>query len=229
MNNTPSDHKNHPAILRLIEGNRRFTSGLRSVDSMMAHIKMAELAGNGQKPFAVVLTCSDSRSPAELIFDQGLGDLFVVRVAGNVVAPSLLASIEFAVANFGSSAIVVLGHTLCGAVSATIKHTIDSSQPLPSSHLEELVGRIRPAIEATERKHPISHPGFLQHATLENIDRSTRLILEQSEIVRELVSQGKLIVVGALLDIASGRVDFLQDSQALTQSQIQKDSGHLSA
>ncbi len=223
MNNT----SDHPAIRRLIEGNRRFTSGLRSVEPMMAHLRMAELAANGQKPFAVVLTCSDSRSPVELIFDQGLGDLFVVRVAGNVVAPSLLASIEFAVANFGSSAIVVLGHTLCGAVNATIKHSIDPSQPLPSPHLEELVGRIRPAIESAEREHPISHPGFLHHATLENIDRSARLILEQSRIVRELVAQGKLTVVGALLDIASGRVDFLQDAH--NQIQNRKETAHVSA
>jgi carbonic anhydrase len=202
----------HPAITRLIEGNRRFTSGLRSVEPMMAHLKTAQLAANGQKPFAVILTCSDSRSPVEMIFDQGLGDLFVVRVAGNVVAPSLLASIEFAVANFGSSAIVVLGHTLCGAVNATIQHAIDSSQPLPSPHLEELVGRIRPAVETAERDHPIGHPGFLQHATLANIERSRALILEQSRIVRELVAQGKLTVTGALLDIASGRVNFLGEN-----------------
>ena len=197
------------AIDRLMQGNQRFVSGLRSVEPMMAHLKMAELAANGQKPFAVVLTCSDSRSPVEMIFDQGLGELFVVRVAGNVVAPSLLASMEFAVANFGSSAIVVLGHSLCGAVNATVSHAKNPTQPLPSPHLEELVGRIRPAVEFTQREHSRDSQDFLHHATLANIQRSKSLILEQSRIVREAVNQGKLVVEGALLDIATGQVKFL--------------------
>lgn len=209
--NIPTPTTPRQAIERLIEGNRRFTSGIRSVETMLGHAKMADLAAKGQRPFAVVLTCSDSRSPVEMIFDQGLGDLFVVRVAGNVVAPSLLASMEFAVANFGSQTILVLGHTLCGAVNATVKHTLDPSSPLPSPHLEELVGRIRPAVEATERgkhgKDPTS-PEFLHHATLANIQRSKGLILEQSRIIRELVEKGKLSVEGAILDISNGKVDF---------------------
>ena len=140
------------AIQRLQEGNNRFTSGLKSVDSLLAYSKMAELAEKGQTPFAIVLTCSDSRSPVEMIFDEGLGDLFVVRVAGNVVAPSLLASMEFAVANFHSSVIVVLGHTKCGAVDACLKHVQNPTEELPSPHLEELIGRIRPAVERTMRR-----------------------------------------------------------------------------
>lgn len=207
--NTPTNPQQ--AIERLIEGNQRFTSGIRSVETMLGHTKMADLAAKGQKPFAVILTCSDSRSPVEMIFDQGLGDLFVVRVAGNVVAPSLLASMEFAVANFGCQTIVVLGHTLCGAVNATVKHTIDPSTPLPSPHLEELVGRIRPAVEATERgkhgKDP-SHPDFLHAATLANIKRSQELIFEQSRIIRDLVEKKSLSVEGAILDISNGKVTF---------------------
>jgi carbonic anhydrase len=211
MKNTGLNNEVTPqlAIERLKEGNNRFTSGLRSVEHMLGHLKMADLAENGQKPFAVILTCSDSRSPVELIFDQGLGELFVVRVAGNVVAPSLLASIEFAVANFGSATVVVLGHTLCGAVKATMQHTLNSSDPLPSPHLEELVGRIRPAVKAAERDFQINHPEFLNHATLSNIRRSKELILEQSKIVRDLVESKKLTVVGALLDISTGKVRFL--------------------
>jgi len=198
------------AIERLQEGNLRFTSGLRSVEPMMAHLKMAELAAKGQKPFAIVLTCSDSRSPVEMIFDQGLGDLFVVRVAGNVVAPSLLASMEFAVANFGSSAIVVLGHSLCGAVKATIGHCQTPTTPLPSPHLEELVGRIRPAVEFTQRERELnSSDDFLHHATVANINRSKGLILEQSGIIRSQYEAGNLAIEGALLDIASGKVKFL--------------------
>ncbi len=191
------------ALQRLMEGNKRFTSGIRS-SQPMGHLQMAELATKGQKPFAVVLTCSDSRCPAELIFDQGIGDLFVIRVAGNVVAPSLLASIEFAVANFGSAIIMVLGHTLCGAVSATAEHCKNPSHPLPSVHLEELVGRIRPALETVSV--PLKDKNFLHQATLANIHRSVRLIDEQSTIVRELVKSKKLSIIGAILDISSGTV-----------------------
>jgi carbonic anhydrase len=198
------------ALERLIEGNRRFTTGMRSVEPLLSHMKMADLAKNGQKPFAIVLTCSDSRSPAEMIFDQGLGDLFVVRVAGNVVAPSLLASIEFAAANFGSPIIVVLGHSLCGAVNATIQHTKNPTNPLPSPHLEELVGRIRPAVEGTLRECSIDHPELLQRSTSENVKRSIRLIESQSEIVKNLIQSGKLAIRGAVLDIATGNVEMMK-------------------
>jgi carbonic anhydrase len=197
------------AIQRLVEGNERFTSGLRSVEPLLAHTKMAELAKNGQKPFAIILTCSDSRSPVELIFDQGVGELFVVRVAGNIVAPSLLASIEFAAANFGSSTILVLGHSLCGAVKATIEHHKEPSKALPSSHLEELVGLIRPAIERTTLECPVEHEHFLARSTVENVRRSMRLIQEQSAIVRGLLEQGQLSVEGAVLNIETGKVEFL--------------------
>ena len=200
------------AIQRLIDGNLRFVNGVRSVDTLLAHTKMAELATKGQNPFAVVLTCSDSRSPAEIIFDQGLGDLFVVRVAGNVVAPSLLASIEFAVSNLGSSAIVVLGHSLCGAIQATIQHLHGPGSELPSPHLEELIGRIRPAVKAAEKGHNPQADDFVHHATLANIERSRRLILEQSKIIRDYHDQGKVSIEGALLDIATGKVAFLGDS-----------------
>lgn len=211
MNNKTTDPKVSPfqAIERLKEGNLRFTSGVRAVEPLLSHLRMRELAEKGQKPFAIVLTCSDSRSPVEMIFDQGLGDLFVVRVAGNVVAPSLLASIEFAAANFGSSAVVVLGHTLCGAVNATISHVRDSSKPLPSPHLEELVARIRPAVDRTSQGCKIDDPNFLNLSTRENVFRSMRLIQEQSLIIRTLISSGSLSLHGAILDIATGKVEFI--------------------
>ena len=205
MNNT----KPTEAIQRLIDGNRRFVSGVRSVEPMLSHLKMADLALNGQKPFAIILTCSDSRSPAEMIFDQGLGDLFVVRVAGNVVAPSLLASIEFAAENFGSAAVIVLGHTQCGAVTATIKHTETPNVPLPSPHLEELISRVRPAVETTVRPHQCTDREFLDRATENNVFRSCNLILEQSKLVSNRVKAGKLSVVGAILDISTGVVKFI--------------------
>ena len=202
MNSKTTHEKLSPqqAIERLKEGNLRFTSGVRAVEPLLSHLRMRELAEKGQKPFAIVLTCSDSRSPVEMIFDQGLGDLFVVRVAGNVVAPSLLASVEFAAANFGSSAVVVLGHTRCG----------DPSKPLPSLHLEELVARIRPAVDRTSRECKIDDPDFLNLSTRENVLRSMRLIQEQSQIVRNLVTGGNITLHGAILDIATGKVEFIE-------------------
>ncbi len=214
-----SEQPSPSAALELLEeGNRRFITGVRSVEPLLSHLKMQELAEIGQRPFAVVLTCSDSRSPAELIFDQGLGDLFVVRVAGNVVAPSLLASIEFATSNFGSPIVLVLGHTKCGAVSATIEHKKEPHVLLPSIHLEELIGRIMPAIEATQRKCAMDTPGFTDKAVIENIRRSCRIIVEQSMIVRDLVATGKLSVQGAILDINTGIVRFLKDESFKSSS-----------
>ncbi len=212
MNTTHSDTSAltpKAAIERLMEGNRRFTAGVRAVEPLLSHMRMRDLAEKGQKPFAIVLTCSDSRSPAEMIFDQGLGDLFVVRVAGNVIAPSLLASIEFAAANFGSATVLVLGHTQCGAVNATIQHTRNPANPLPSPHLEELVGRIRPAVDHTLKDCSSEHPDLLKNSTIENVKRSMRLIESQSEIIRYLVQAGKISVRGAVLDISTGQVELL--------------------
>lgn len=212
MKNTDIEHTNNPdqALQRLLEGNERFVSGIRSVEPMYSYKKMGELAQKGQKPFAIVLTCSDSRSPVEMIFDQGVGEVFVVRVAGNVVAPSLLASIEFAAANFGSSLILVMGHTLCGAVNATLQHVQNPANVLPSPHLEELVARIRPAVEISiDRNKGNSNEKLVDDCTVENVKRSVNLIVEQSLIVRSLMDHGKIKIKGALLDIATGKVNIL--------------------
>lgn len=195
------------AKARLVEGNKRFTSGER-LEPQLSHLKLAELAKKGQKPFAIVLTCSDSRSPAELIFDQGLGDLFVVRVAGNVVAASLLASIEFAASNFESAVIVVLGHTQCGAVHMSLQHYQNPTIPLPSSHLEELEGRIRPAVEILDLEEDFEIAAVLDLAVKENVLRSMRLIKEQSTIIRDLLSKKKISIEGAILDVLTGKVQF---------------------
>ena len=203
------------ALNRLIEGNQRFINGIRSVEPMYSHLKMAELSENGQKPFVIVLTCSDSRSPVEMIFDQGVGEVFVVRVAGNVVAPSLLASIEFAAANFGSPLIVVMGHSKCGAVNATLGHVQAPQNALPSVHLEELVSRIRPAVEKTISNHPSkSGPELVELCTAENVRRSIEIIYDQSKIVRDLVAASKVKIEGAVLDIKTGKVQFLSEKLA---------------
>ncbi len=212
MNNLSTDKNYSPeqALQTLKEGNQRFTNGTRAVESMLSHLKMADLADRGQKPFAIVLTCSDSRSPVEMIFDQGLGDVFVVRVAGNVIAPSLLASIEFAAANFGSPLILVMGHTQCGAVNGTYKHVKNPGDALPSIHLEELISRIRPAVERTMAiSKETNESNLVELCSIENVKRSMAIITEQSAIVRNLLDQKKVMLVGSVLNIKSGKVDFL--------------------
>ena len=204
------------ALKTLLDGNERFISGVRSIEPMFSHQKMGRLSEEGQKPFAIVLTCSDSRSPVEMIFDQGIGEVFVVRVAGNVVAPSLLASIEFAAANFGSCLILVMGHTKCGAVHAAYHHTKSPNNILPSVHLEELVSRIRPAVELTlSKKSSALDAEQVELCAIENVKRSVNLILEQSSIVSSLVKQGKVKIEGAILDISTGQVGVLGLKPAL--------------
>lgn len=201
------------ALTRLMEGNERFVNGLRSVAPLFSHLRMEELSKNGQKPFAIVLTCSDSRSPVEMIFDQGLGDVFVVRVAGNVVAPSLLASIEFAAVNFGSPLILVMGHTQCGAVKATIQMCQNSKQKAPSVNLEELISRIRPSVEKVKSNQGVlSDETMLKQCTHENIRHSMIQIVEQSPLIRDLIHQGKVEIRGAELNISSGKVHLIGES-----------------
>src|SRR6266567_7161842 len=133
------------ALQRLREGNRRFVSGVRSLDAMLSHTRRAELASE-QQAFAIVLGCSDSRVPAEVVFDQGLGDLFVIRVAGNIVAPSQVGSVEFAAEQFGTRLVVVLGHSRCGAIAATLEVLERRAGPA-SRNLMSIVDRVRPSVE----------------------------------------------------------------------------------
>ncbi len=209
------------ALKRLMDGNERFINGVRSVEPLFSHKKMAELSEKGQKPFVIVLTCSDSRSPVEMIFDQGIGEVFVVRVAGNVVAPSLLASMEFAAANFGSCLLLVMGHTKCGAVNATIQHCINPAEALPSVHLEELVSRIRPAVEKVASQFGyIKNPNMLELCSVENVKRSISLIQDQSTIIRNLVQEGKLLIEGAILDISTGKVNLLPVQENIIKDEL---------
>lgn len=222
MKTTQSSPKNATeALTRLMEGNQRFVNGLRSIDPLFSHLKMEELSKNGQKPFVIVLTCSDSRSPVEMIFDQGLGDVFVVRVAGNVVAPSLLASIEFAAVNFGSPLILVMGHTKCGAVNATIQLCLNPKQKAPSVNLEELISRIRPSVEKVKSNHgKLSDEVMLKQCTHENIRHSMSQIVEQSPLIRDLIQQGKVEIKGAELDIGTGKVQMI--GETISNGKIEK-------
>ncbi len=195
------------ALKRLQEGNRRFVSDVRSHDGLTSRTRRGELAA-GQEPFAIILGCSDSRVPAELVFDQGLGDLFVIRVAGNIVASSQVGSVEFAAARFGTRLVVVLGHSRCGAVLATLE---ELQQPTEnqSRNLRSIVDRIRPSVEAllvTELRHdPVA---LVRHAVRANIRVSTNHLRHGSEILEQLIQTDALLVVGAEYSLDTGVVEF---------------------
>lgn len=194
------------ALERLRDGNRRYTSG-EQIRTDVAHNRISELA-SGQAPFAIVLGCSDSRVPAELVFAQGLGDLFVIRVAGNIVAPSQIGSIEFAAAQFGTPLVVILGHSHCGAVGATLEQMQKSSEG-QSPNLQAIVSRIRPGLEDVIAGADGQDPERLMQAAVRaNVEASIRQLREGSQIVRELLETGGLRVVGAEYDLGSGAVDF---------------------
>ena len=194
------------ALERLREGNRRFASGVRSGELATSETRRRELATN-QEPFAIILGCSDSRVPAEIIFDQGLGDLFVIRVAGNIVASSQIASVEFAAARFGTPLVVVLGHSRCGAVLATLEELMRPGQH--SRNLRSIVDRIRPSVEAllaTELKNDVDH--LVRQAVRSNVRASANHLRHGSEILEPLIQVGRLLVVGAEYSLETGIVDF---------------------
>lgn len=197
------------AIERLKEGNQRFVSGVRSIDAIVKQMQRHNLV-DCQDPFAIILGCSDSRVPAEIVFDQGLGDLFVIRVAGNIVAPSQVGSIEFAVEHFGTPLVVVLGHTNCGAVMATIKELTDPA-PLKSHHVSSIVNRIRPAVEPlfeTELRN--DEKKLLASCTHANIMASTNQLRHGSQMLEEFIDAGELTIVGAEYSLETGVVEFLE-------------------
>lgn len=195
------------ALERLRDGNQRFVSNVRSLDALLTYTKRTELA-MGQQPFAIILGCSDSRVPAEIVFDQGLGDLFVIRVAGNIVAPSQVGSVEFAVAHFGTRLVVVLGHTQCSAVLTTIEE-INRPTEDQSSNLRSIVNRIRPSIEEMldpSVKYNIND--LARRAVRANIRASVNHLRHGSQIIEQLIQQNGLAVVGAEYSLETGIVDF---------------------
>jgi carbonic anhydrase len=195
------------ALERLREGNRRFVAnaGLRQTAAHLPH--PGELA-SGQTPFAIVLGCSDSRVPAEIVFHQGLGDLFVIRVAGNIVAPSQVGSVEFAAERFGTRLVVVLGHSTCGAILATLE---ELSRPggAQSPNLRSIVDRIRPAVEGllgTELRHDAE--ALVRQAVRANIRASANHLRHGSQILEDLILREGLLVAGAEYALETGVVDF---------------------
>lgn len=174
---------------------------------MPSQTRRTELAA-GQEPFAIILGCSDSRVPAEIVFDQGLGDLFVIRVAGNIVASSQVGSVEFAAARFGTRLVVVLGHSQCGAILATLEE-LQLATGSQSRNLRSIVDRIRPSVEAllaTDLKH--NPENLMQHAVRANIRVSANHLRHGSEVLEEFIQRNQLLVVGAEYSLETGIVDF---------------------
>ena len=195
------------ALDRLREGNRRFVSGVRSLDTLMSQTRRSELLAS-QAPFAVVLGCSDSRVPVEMIFDHGLGDLFVIRVAGNVCAPSQVGSVEFAAERFGTRLVVVLGHTRCGAVQATLEE-LQRPTENQSRNLRSIVDRIRPSVEgllATELRH--DKDALALQSIRANVRVSANHLRHGSDVLEQLIQKDGLLIVGAEYSLETGEVDF---------------------
>jgi carbonic anhydrase len=195
---------------RLREGNRRFVSGARSHDTLTSRARRDELA-TGQEPFAIILGCSDSRVPAEIVFDQGLGDLFVSRVAGNIVASSQVGSVEFAAARFGTRLVVVLGHSRCGVILASLEELQQPSHS-QSRNLRSIVDRVRPSVEAllaTELRH--DPDALVRQAVRANIRVSASHLRHGSELLEQLVQNDGLLVVGAEYSLETGVVDFFDN------------------
>ncbi|NNE62737.1 MAG: carbonic anhydrase [Gammaproteobacteria bacterium] len=198
------------ALQRLKEGNQRFASGARNVGTMVRQFHRAEIV-EAQAPFAIILGCSDSRVPAEIVFDQGLGDLFVIRVAGNIVAPSQVGSIEFAVEQFGTPLVVVLGHSMCGAVRATLDEMAKTSDP-SSSNVLSIVNRIRPTIEILQLTELRDDPEqLLKTAIRANILASTNHLRHGSQMLEQLVQDEALTIVGAEYSLETGLVEFMSN------------------
>lgn len=191
------------ALKILEEGNKRFVQNLKVNRNLLEQVNTTR---DGQWPFAVILSCIDSRTSAELIFDQGLGDIFSVRIAGNVINDDILGSMEFACKIAGSKFILVLGHTKCGAVKGACDH-------VEMGHLSKLLAKIQPAVQAektTTENRTSSNAQFVENVAMINVMRNVKEILNRSSIIREMVEEGKIGIGGAMYDVASGNVIFME-------------------
>ncbi len=184
----------------LVEGNKRFVGNLNSDHD---HLEMINETREGQYPFAVILSCMDSRTSVELIFDQGLGDLFSIRVAGNIVNDDILASIEYALKYVGSKVLMVLGHTECGAINS-------AKAGVKDGHITSLLNRIQPSISKALLQDEDQHV-FHDNVTYANVENSLEEILKRSDIVKEMFSKGQIGIIGGVYNIETGEVDFFKN------------------
>jgi carbonic anhydrase len=195
------------ALDLLREGNRRFVMNQSRAGSSSHHERRLSLV-SGQEPFAIVLGCSDSRVPAELVFDQGFGDLFVIRVAGNIVAPSQVGSVEFAAAKFGTRLVVVIGHSQCGAITATLDELLGRSTT-ESRNLRSIVDRVRPSVETVlAGRDTGDYEALIRDSVRANVRASANHLRHGSELLERLVREDGLMVVGAEYALDSGVVTF---------------------
>lgn len=205
------------ALEILKEGNKRFVNNLKVNRNLLQQVNETR---EGQWPFAVILSCIDSRTSAELIFDQGLGDIFSARIAGNVVNDDIVGSMEFACRVAGSKLIVVLGHTKCGAVKG-------ACDGVKMGNLTTLLFKIEPAVEAettVKENRNASNPDFVEKVAEINVRRTVQEILDRSEILSELVEEGKIGIVGGMYDVASGVVEFYDDTLVLRRTKEASES-----
>src|SRR5213083_2339737 len=190
------------ALQLLRDGNRRFVANVRSHDSA-TEARRAELAA-GQEPFAIILGCSDSRVPAELVFDQGFGDLFVIRVAGNIVAPSQVGSVEFAASRYQTKLVVVMGHSNCGAIVAAVEELLDGATN-ESRNLRSIVDRVRPAVDAViAGRRDVDRTSLIREAVRANVRASVDHLRHGSTLLEELVRNDGLLIVGAKYSLETG-------------------------
>jgi carbonic anhydrase len=198
------------ALSRLEAGNRRFVSE-QSVGSALSTTARRGALVSGQEPFAIILGCSDSRVPAELVFDQGFGDLFVIRVAGNVVAPSQVGSVEFAASRFGTRLVVVMGHSQCGAVVATLEE-LQGRATTDSKNLRSIVDRVRPAVEPLlSLGRAYGEDALVREAVRANVRASVNQLRHGSELLENLIHDSGLWIVGAEYSLETGVVDFFEN------------------
>lgn len=189
------------ALELLKEGNRRFVNNLKVNRNLL---QQANETSDGQHPFAVILSCIDSRTSAELVFDQGLGDIFSVRIAGNIINEDILGSLEFACKVAGSKIIVVLGHTKCGAVKGACDH-------VEMGNLTALLSKIRPAVDdetVTKKNRNSGNSAFVENVATINVKRTVRAISERSSILKEMIESGQIGIIGGTHDITTGEVTF---------------------
>jgi carbonic anhydrase len=200
------------ALEILKEGNKRFVDNLKLHRNLLEQVNETS---DGQHPFAVILSCIDSRTSAELIFDQGLGDVFSVRIAGKYINEDILGSMEFALQGAGARFILVLGHTKCGAIKGACDH-------VEMGHLSTLLSKIKPAVNdetATKENRSSGNATFVENVAKINVERNVQEILNRSNILREMVNEGKVGIAGAMYDVSSGRVEFYEDTQVVNEQQ----------
>ena len=203
------------ALEILQEGNIRFVQNLKVNRNLLEQVNDTR---DGQWPFAVILSCIDSRTSAELIFDQGLGDIFSVRIAGNVINDDILGSMEFACKIAGSKFIVVLGHTKCGAIKGACDH-------VELGYLSKLLAKIEPAVKEetiTKENRNAGNSEFVENVSKINVLRNVQEILNKSDILQEMVEEGKIGIAGAMYDVASGNVEFYKETIIINQPQSEE-------